>query len=258
MSDLHLTLNGRDRPQGQGPEGIALLPRFALMMLVHLALLGLVVTQMFGVLSVAGIAVPLAVYGLSNAVVLRGLIRYYPHERIGLCNYVTHFRATLIAALAAVLTLGPAVAADADLAWRVVAVAAVALMLDGVDGWAARRSGLSSKFGARFDMEIDSVLALILMLIVLLTGKVGLWVILLGVMRYLFVVAMWIWPWIDRPTPPRYSGKIVCVVQISVLIALIAPVVVPPVAPLLAAAALGLLIWSFGVDLRWLWQRRHA
>lgn len=258
MGDLDLTLNGRDGGQRQGPQGAALLPRFALMMLVHLGLLGLVVTQVFGVTGGAGIVVPLAVYALINAVVLRGLIRFYPHQRIGLCNYVTHFRATLIAGLAAILTFAPAVVADADLAWRVVAVAVVALMLDGVDGWAARRSGLSSGFGARFDMEIDSVLALILMLIVVSSGKVGLWVILLGVMRYLFVMAMWIWPWIDRPTPPRYAGKVVCVVQISVLIALIAPVVAPPVAPLIAAGALGLLIWSFGVDLRWLWQRRHA
>jgi len=258
MSGQNIMLSARDDHRGPGPVGFGLLQRFVLMMMVHLGLLGVLVTQVFGVVSVAGIVAPLVVYALTNVFVLRGLVRHYPHRRIGLCNYVTHLRATLIAGLAAILTLGPAVAVDAQLAWRVVAVAAFALTLDAVDGWAARSSGLSSGFGARFDMEIDSILALILMLIVLLTGKVGLWVILLGVMRYLFVMAMWIWPWIDRPTPPRYSGKIVCVVQIAVLIAMIAPVVSPPLASLMAATALGLLIWSFGVDLRWLWQRRHA
>ena len=34
--------------------------------------------------------------------------------------------------------------------------------LDGVDGWLARRSGIASAFGARFDMEIDALLILVL------------------------------------------------------------------------------------------------
>ena len=36
------------------------------------------------------------------------------------------------------------------------------LALDGLDGWAARRQGLVSAFGARFDMEVDALLILAL------------------------------------------------------------------------------------------------
>jgi multidrug efflux pump subunit AcrA (membrane-fusion protein) len=35
-------------------------------------------------------------------------------------------------------------------------------MLDGVDGWLARRHEIASRFGARFDMEVDALLILAL------------------------------------------------------------------------------------------------
>ncbi|GAA4940924.1 hypothetical protein GCM10023238_03240 [Streptomyces heliomycini] len=39
---------------------------------------------------------------------------------------------------------------------------AVALILDGVDGKVARRTGTSTPLGARFDMEVDAFLILVL------------------------------------------------------------------------------------------------
>lgn len=183
-----------------------------------------------------------------------GLIRSYPHRALGLCNIVTQVRAAMIVALAGLVPVAGRL--PDDLALAAVVLATVALLLDGVDGWAARRSGLSSRFGARFDMEIDSIFALILTLIVLQLDKVGPWAVLLGVARYLFVAAMWAWPWLNRPTPPRFAGKVVCVVQIAVLIALIAPFVTGGLAVVLALGAVAGVVWSFGVDILWLWRRR--
>src|SRR5699024_2328495 len=40
----------------------------------------------------------------------------------------------------------------------VVAIATVALVLDAVDGWVARRTRTASMFGARFDGEVDAFL----------------------------------------------------------------------------------------------------
>jgi phosphatidylglycerophosphate synthase len=40
------------------------------------------------------------------------------------------------------------------------------LALDGLDGWLARRFGLASAYGARFDMEVDGFLILVLALLV--------------------------------------------------------------------------------------------
>lgn len=238
-----------------------LMVRFGVLAVVDLWVLTVLVYGLFGVDRAAfwtGGALALVLYAGLNAFLLRGLARHYPHDRLGLCNVVTHFRATLTAGLAAVVPNAPALAADPLLAWSVVAIAAIALACDGIDGWAARRSGLASRLGARFDMEVDSVLALLLALVVWQSGKVGDWVLLLGLMRYLFAGAAWLLPWLNGPTPPRFSGKLVCVIQIAVLIALISPILSGLAAVAVAAAALALVIWSFGVDIRYLWQQRTA
>jgi phosphatidylglycerophosphate synthase len=256
---MAVTLADRAHKGRKAPD--PLLARFAILAGVHLWLLAAVVYGLFTSDDRAfwtGGALALVLYLGLNGFLLAGLIRHYPHARLGLCNLVTHFRATLTAGLAAVVPHAPALAAEPRLAWSVVIIAAIALACDGIDGWAARRSGLASRFGARFDMEVDSLLALILALIVWQTGKVGDWVLLLGLMRYLFVLATWLLPWLNHPTPPRFSGKLVCVIQIAVLIALVSPVLSGVAALWLAALALALVIWSFGVDIRYLWQMRAA
>ena len=68
-----------------------------------------------------------------------------------------------------------------------VGLAVVALVLDGVDGWVARRTGTVSALGARFDMEVDAFL--ILVLSVYVAGSVGPWVLAIGAARYAFWAA---------------------------------------------------------------------
>ena len=120
----------------------------------------------------------------------------------------------------------------------------------------ARRSGLAGPWGARFDMEVDSIFALLLAGVVWRSGAAGSWVLLLGSLRYVFVAASWALPWLDRPLPQRFRRKLVCVVQIGTLVALIAPIVQPPYSWIAAAVALALLAWSFAVDVIWLARRR--
>jgi hypothetical protein len=75
-------------------------------------------------------------------------------------------------------------------------------------------------------------------------------------MRYAFVAAGWALPWLNGALPQRMRRKVVCVVQIAVLAALLAPVLQPPVSTGLALAATALLAWSFAVDILWLARRR--
>jgi phosphatidylglycerophosphate synthase len=183
--------------------------------------------------------------GLALALLRRG----YPHASLGLCNLVTLLRLSLSAALLAPL-LAPASG------WSVLAVALVAFALDGVDGWLARREGRSSAFGARFDMEVDAALGLVLALNAWAAGTVGPAVLLLGLPRYGFLLAGRFLPWLDGPLPERFGRKAVCVVQIAVLIALQAPGFSAPVAGGLVAVTAVALGWSFGRDVRWLRRTR--
>ena len=137
------------------------------------------------------------------------------------------------------------------------AVAVLALGFDGFDGWLARRQGYVSGFGARFDMEVDSLLALILSVSAAVASGLGPLAILLGLPRYLFAAAAWRLPWMRRALPERFSRKTVCVIQLGVLIALQAPILPPGVAVTLVLVAAAALIWSFAVDVAWLWRRRE-
>lgn len=185
-----------------------------------------------------------------SALTLAGLVRSHPFDEFGAANTVTLIRLALTSVLVGLLVGSPATP------WAVPAVAALALALDGMDGWLARRSGLVSDFGGRFDMEVDCLLALTLALLVLDRGEVGVWVVALGLPRYVFWVASWVFPWLAAPLPERRSRKVVCVGQIIVLIALTAPPVDAPLAPLMAALALACVVWSFAVDVRQLHRAR--
>lgn len=205
----------------------------------------------------AALVAPPVTFALAVVVAAFGMRTTYPHDRIGMCNLVTLSRLALAATLTVPLLAPGVLATDARLAWSVVAIATLALSLDGLDGWLARRSNLTSAFGARFDMEVDSILALVLAVLALQSGKAGPWVLALGLMRYGFVVAGFLRPRLAAPLPERFGRKAVCVLQITTLVALLAPVVTPPASIALAAFATIVLVWSFAVDIVWL-ERRHV
>ncbi|MBL3673932.1 CDP-alcohol phosphatidyltransferase family protein [Paracoccus sp. KCTC 42845] len=176
--------------------------------------------------------------------------RYYPHRRIGGCNVVTLLRAGLVCALLMPLM------ADRPAGWTVALVAGIGLAMDGLDGFLARRSGLVSAFGARFDMEVDAALALVLALHVIAGTVVGAEVLVLGLIRYVFVLASWVLPWLQGALPVRRWRKAICVIQIAALIVLQTPLLSPGQGIVLARIAALLLVGSFAVDIRWLWRHR--
>lgn len=189
-------------------------------------------------------------YALGVALAGWSLHRFYPHHVLGLCNAVTIFRMVLVAVLVSTLFSGAANS------WGVFLVAAAALALDGVDGWLARRANLVSSFGARFDMEVDSALALVLAILAFVSGSAGPLVLILGVPRYVFAGAGLIFPWLNAPLPERFSRKAVCVLQLATLIMLQLPFLPAMAANLCVVIAVLALIWSFERDVVWLRRRR--
>ncbi len=202
-------------------------------------------------ISPAGLPVALATLAVGFALAVRGMAVDYPHRLLGGCNLVTATRLAMTAALAASLAGTSPEAWN----WAVPALALTALALDGIDGWLARRQGLRSDFGARFDMEVDSGLAAILALSALAEGRAGAELLVLGAARYAFVAAALALPWLAAPLPESLRRKTVCVLQIAALVALSMPVLPAEAARPLALAAAALLTWSFARDIRWLWGR---
>ncbi len=134
------------------------------------------------------------------------------------------------------------------------ALTAVALALDAVDGKVARHTGTVSALGARFDMEVDAFLLLVL------SGyaarSLGLWVLAIGAMRYGYVAAMWVLPWMRSTLPCRYWRKVVAATQGVVLAVVVAGVLPHWLAFAAALTALVLLGESFARDVAWQWRHR--
>ncbi len=223
-------------------------PVAALEVLAALGLLGVV-----SALAVAAVDLPHQAAWAGGGVLLAigaAILHQWPDPRttLGPANRVTLGRAVLVALVAGALA-APAWAQQQAL--LVAAVAGAALALDGVDGWVARRCRCASAFGARFDMELDAFLMLVLCVHLLAMGKAGTWVLAIGAMRYGFVAAMRVWPWLDGPLPESGRRKLVCVWQVASLLLCLLPAVGPGPAAALLALALGLLAGSFAIDVRW-------
>jgi phosphatidylglycerophosphate synthase len=120
----------------------------------------------------------------------------------------------------------------------------------------ARRTNSTTSLGARFDMEIDAFLVLVLSVFV--AGTFGWWTIAMGAFRYVFVAASWAWPWLSAPLPPKFSRKVVAAVQGVVLVVATASLLPDAVVFLALAAALASLTWSFGRDVRWLGEQERG
>jgi phosphatidylglycerophosphate synthase len=160
--------------------------------------------------------------------------------------------ASWVTLVRAVLAVGVALVNDTAL---IVTLAAVALALDLVDGWLARRTRTQTAFGARFDGEVDAFL--ILVLSVHVAPTYGAWVLAIGAARYLFLLGEWLLPWMRAPLPPRRWRRVVTAVQGVVLTVAAAGVLPRAVTQALLAVALVLLAASMGQCVWWLWRRRE-
>jgi len=193
-----------------------------------------------------GLVTTLFSYGAIAALVLRRLPQHAPHLRFGMANSVTLLRAALVALLLGIVATGGSFGGGER--WLLVAVGGVVLLLDGVDGWVARKSGMASAFGARFDMEVDGLFVLALAALVWRADQVGSWVLLSGLLRYIFVLAGRRWPALAAPLPPSVRRKSVCVAQIVALLVTLAPPTGAATAQFLCVGGLVLLLYSFAAD----------
>jgi phosphatidylglycerophosphate synthase len=195
-----------------------------------------------------------ALFVIGGAAVALLAARHLAPAGFGPANRVTLARGAMTALLLALVAENAAPAT----AWLAVTIASLALALDGIDGWLARRQGDSSEFGARFDMETDALLILAIAALAWQQGKAGAWILAAGLLRYLFVVSSHLLPWLQRPLPKSRRRRVICVVQIVSLILCLLPLLPQPLSAVAALIGLALLTASFAIDVEWLFRSRHA
>lgn len=178
-------------------------------------------------------------------------LREHGQPTLGPANTITMARGVLTALFAA-FAFEPRAE---EFVWGLVFAAWLAFFLDWVDGRVARSTGSASPFGARLDMELDALAVLALCALAFTLERAGAWVWLSGALRYLFVGASMLWPWMSRPLFPTPRRAWVCGVQIVCLVGCLLPL---PGALSWATALFGTvaLVVSFAIDTAWLYTRR--
>jgi len=213
------------------------------------AIVALVTASMLVSFQSSALLAVLAFYISGSLLIIQLFRRGFPHSQLGLGNLITLGRFVLVSVLFSVVfgLVNP---------WLIIFVSVFALVLDGFDGYFARRAKKVSEFGARLDMEVDSALAAVLALSLWSSGLVGVEILLLAIPRYLFAFASNIFAWMTSPLPYSLARRVISVIQIASLIGLHAPFLPEVLITPVALIVIGLLIWSFGKDIIWLWRNR--
>lgn len=182
---------------------------------------------------------PLLFVGISmlGLLVVTNRTQWTPAGSFGAANGVTAVRVGL-------LVLLPAAAASP---WVLIGLSLLILGLDGLDGWLARRHDLVSEFGSFFDKETDALFLLLLCGLASFRGTLPVWILGAGLLRYGFVVAVFL-----LPTPQKTESRSVAaryVYGLTVTTVLASFLLAPGRAVPLAAGAMGALLVSFGHSL---------
>lgn len=180
---------------------------------------------------------PLAIVGPAALGLLLLQLRAFGDPRSRLPNLITAGRVALTAGLC-LWRLSPSGNA---------AVICLVFVLDGLDGLVARRLGAGSLQGAHFDLEADAYLVLTVCGLLGLAG-LGPWVLLGGLLRYLYVLASWL-PGARGQAPRSRFGRYAFATALTALTLALLLRGVPAV--LLAALGNGVLLWSFGRSFWW-------
>ncbi len=137
--------------------------------------------------------------------------------------------------------------------YLILALGILVLVLDGLDGYYARKYQTTSEFGDVFDKETDAFFVLAYGVIIVVSGLAASWVLLPGLLRYAYVIVL---AYVEKPPAPVGYSFRRRFVGMWMMGTLLAPFVLPAwfyIPGLVAAIAM--ILYSFAVDLRGSWQR---
>jgi phosphatidylglycerophosphate synthase len=98
-------------------------------------------------------------------------------------------------------------------------IAFLVLILDGIDGFLARKFKTQSGFGEYLDMETDAFYVLVLSCLLYQNGTFGMWIISLGLLRYLYFIVLLFFKAPQQKEERVFRARLIAVILMVALIA---------------------------------------
>ena len=150
----------------------------------------------------------------------------------GLANRLTILRGLLVCTLAGFLFQHMP---EGRLAWLPGLLFIATLIIDGLDGWIARRRGETTAFGVFLDRDFDALGTLIAILLAVHYSRLPDWYIAMGMVYYLFSFGQWLREKSGLPLYPlpasRYR-RVISVLQSTFIAAALLPLPLFPTSSL--------------------------
>ena len=135
-------------------------------------------------------------------------------------------------------------------------LALISLLLDGLDGFIARKYNQVTEFGELIDQEADNFLILIMTISLYLNRDVDFYIFLIPAYRYIFIFLMAKYAWLKRRLPESHIRKLACVLTIIFLI-IAQESHLTINSTFLVNLALFIITFSFSRDIIWLYRKNY-
>ena len=156
----------------------------------------------------------------------------------GFANWITFSRLLLLVVIVATLERWSNI--------QLFGLFSICLLLDGVDGWAARKFQQESEWGALFDKEVDSFFVLVVSMILYQSYQIPFWIILIGILHYLYELVLCALKWQHIKTKKNPIGRYVAFL---LFIGLLCPLIVPSLMAKILLIGISILVSiSFGIS----------
>ena len=165
-------------------------------------------------------------------------------QPITLATWVTVGRGIIVAAVAGLVAAG-GLSASGLVGWLPGLLVGVAGVLDRLDGWVARTRNAETALGRRLDVETDAALVFVGTVAVVVGGLAPVWVLCVGLARYLYLLARWAQD--SRPAVQHESrrqlNRLLYVLVVGAVCVALLPVTTPDLTrPLLSVVAVPFLV----------------
>lgn len=155
---------------------------------------------------------------------------------------------TLVTALRVGLTAGIGLLGTRLTGVQVAMGVVVVFVLDGLDGFLARRLDTASRLGAQLDNESDAFLTAVLCLLLWFRSSLGAWILIAGFLRYGYVLTVSFVPSRGHVPPSKLATRSFGIALVGFLVGLFEWGAISEIAPALSTM---LLVWSFSRSFYW-------